>query len=121
MGTYNDLTFMSLCLDFYRISLSIKPYSVHLLADELLNLSVKICSELTVLTLIAGMNLVAKEFVACQINKPPGVLVVSPFAGAGETMQEALVCNPYETEHAADVIHRYVSILLLITVRSSVV
>lgn len=59
------------------------------------------------------MNLVAKEFVACQINKPPGVLVVSPFAGAGETMQEALVCNPYEIEHAADVIHRYVSILSL--------
>lgn len=62
------------------------------------------------------MNLVAKEFVACQINKPPGVLVVSPFAGAGETMQEALVCNPYETQHAADVIHRYVSIFFLIKV-----
>ena len=42
-----------------------------------------------------GMNLVAKEFVACQINEP-GVLIVSPFAGAGETMHEALLCNPYE-------------------------
>ncbi|CAH0561444.1 unnamed protein product [Brassicogethes aeneus] len=53
-----------------------------------------------------GMNLVAKEFVACQINVPPGVLIVSPFAGAGETMHEALVCNPYELDGVAEVIHR---------------
>lgn len=54
-----------------------------------------------------GMNLVAKEFVACQINKPPGVLIVSPFAGAGEMMHEALICNPYEIDEAAEMIHRY--------------
>lgn len=53
-----------------------------------------------------GMNLVAKEFVACQINQPPGVLIVSPFAGAGEMMHEALLCNPYEIDEAAEVIHR---------------
>ncbi|CAH1184203.1 unnamed protein product [Phyllotreta striolata] len=53
-----------------------------------------------------GMNLVAKEFVACQINVPPGVLIVSPFAGAGETMHEALICNPYEIDGASEVIHR---------------
>lgn len=53
-----------------------------------------------------GMNLVAKEFVACQINSPPGVLIVSPFAGAGEMMHEALLSNPYEIGGAADVIHR---------------
>lgn len=53
-----------------------------------------------------GMNLVAKEFVACQISTPPGVLIVSPFAGAGEMMHEALVCNPYEIDDAAEVIHR---------------
>ncbi|KAJ8922620.1 hypothetical protein NQ315_007652 [Exocentrus adspersus] len=53
-----------------------------------------------------GMNLVAKEFVACQINIPPGVLIVSPFAGAGETMHEALICNPYEIDSASEVIHR---------------
>ncbi|XP_046388620.1 alpha,alpha-trehalose-phosphate synthase [UDP-forming] [Ischnura elegans] len=52
-----------------------------------------------------GMNLVAKEFVACRINEP-GVLIVSPFAGAGETMQEALLVNPYEIDDAASVIHR---------------
>lgn len=53
-----------------------------------------------------GMNLVAKEFVACQINTPPGVLIVSPFAGAGETMHEALICNPYEIDSASEIIHR---------------
>ncbi|KAH8339391.1 hypothetical protein KR074_004033 [Drosophila pseudoananassae] len=53
-----------------------------------------------------GMNLVAKEFVACQINEVPGVLVISPFAGAGEMMHEALLCNPYEVNEAAEVIHR---------------
>ena len=37
-----------------------------------------------------GMNLVAKEYVACQINEA-GVLILSPFAGAGDTMTEALL------------------------------
>mgnify|MGYP001164329811 CR=1 FL=1 len=34
-----------------------------------------------------GMNLVAKEFVACRTRKP-GVLILSPSAGAGEIMKE---------------------------------
>lgn len=55
-----------------------------------------------------GMNLVAKEFVACQ-TKEPGVLVLSPFAGAGSAMQEALQVNPYETELYADVINRAIT------------
>ena len=37
-----------------------------------------------------GMNLVAKEFVASQNDEDPGVLILSPFAGAGGLMQEAL-------------------------------
>ena len=37
-----------------------------------------------------GMNLVAKEFVACQSDADPGVLILSPFAGAGGIMHEAL-------------------------------
>ncbi|CAG7837219.1 unnamed protein product [Allacma fusca] len=55
-----------------------------------------------------GMNLVAKEFVACQINKP-GVLVMSPFAGAGEMMHEALTVNPYELDDVAEALHRGLS------------
>jgi len=53
-----------------------------------------------------GMNLVAKEFVACQDENDPGVLILSPFAGAGGLMQEALQVNPYEVENVADTLHR---------------
>lgn len=52
-----------------------------------------------------GMNLVAKEFVACQTGDP-GVLLLSPFAGAGNSMHEALHVNPYETNEFADTIYR---------------
>ena len=50
-----------------------------------------------------GMNLVAKEYVACQIDDP-GVLIISPFTGAGETMLEALSVNPLEANMLADTI-----------------
>lgn len=52
-----------------------------------------------------GMNLVAKEFVACQINET-GVLILSPFAGAGGTMREALLVNPYEVDMVSETIHK---------------
>jgi trehalose 6-phosphate synthase/phosphatase len=52
-----------------------------------------------------GMNLVAKEYVACQIGDP-GVLVLSRFAGASETMREALRVNPYNVDATAEAIHR---------------
>ncbi|CAG0913995.1 unnamed protein product [Notodromas monacha] len=55
-----------------------------------------------------GMNLVAKEYVACQVHDP-GVLILSPFAGAGETMHEALTCNPYEKEDVCDALDRALS------------
>ena len=35
-----------------------------------------------------GMNLVAKEYVACQDPKNPGVLVLSRFAGAAEELTD---------------------------------
>ena len=43
-----------------------------------------------------GMNLVAKEFVASQDERHPGVVVLSRFCGAAETMREALIVNPYD-------------------------
>ncbi|MEM8785772.1 MAG: trehalose-6-phosphate synthase, partial [Pseudomonadota bacterium] len=48
-----------------------------------------------------GMNLVAKEYVAAQDPEDPGVLVLSRFAGAAETMPEAVIINPYDTDQAA--------------------
>ena len=52
-----------------------------------------------------GMNLVAKEYVACQVGDP-GVLLLSEVAGASETMREALALNPYNIDDAADTLHR---------------
>ncbi|CAN5743725.1 N/A [soil metagenome] len=48
-----------------------------------------------------GMNLVAKEFIACQIDDPGGVLVLSKFAGAVEELDGVLEVNPYDPERAA--------------------
>jgi trehalose 6-phosphate synthase/phosphatase len=52
-----------------------------------------------------GMNLVAKEFVTCQVDDP-GVLVLSNLAGAAETMEEALLVNPHDVDGTAGAIHR---------------
>ena len=40
-----------------------------------------------------GMNLVAKEFVACR-NDDSGVLILSPFTGAADRMVDALLADP---------------------------
>ena len=52
-----------------------------------------------------GMNLVAKEYVASQVDET-GVLVVSHMAGAAEELIGALVVNPYDQEGMADSIKR---------------
>jgi trehalose 6-phosphate synthase len=51
-----------------------------------------------------GMNLVAKEFVAAQNPEDPGVLILSRFAGAAETMKEAILVNPHSAEDISDAI-----------------
>ncbi|MGH8078217.1 MAG: alpha,alpha-trehalose-phosphate synthase (UDP-forming), partial [Lysobacter sp.] len=51
-----------------------------------------------------GMNLVAKEFVAAQDGANPGVLLLSPFAGAARELDGALVVNPYDLDGVADAI-----------------
>jgi trehalose 6-phosphate synthase len=49
-----------------------------------------------------GMNLVAKEFCACQVDGC-GVLVLSEFAGAAAQLQRgALLVNPHDIEGMAD-------------------
>lgn len=48
-----------------------------------------------------GMNLVAKEYVVAQDLDDPGVLVLSRFAGAAETMDEALIVNPHDLDDVA--------------------
>jgi len=52
-----------------------------------------------------GMNLVAKEYVACQRDRG-GVLVLSEFAGAAGEMGEAIRVNPYDVPGSADALER---------------
>ncbi len=49
-----------------------------------------------------GMNLVAKEYVAAQDPKDPGMLVLSSLAGAACELEEALIVNPYDRDSVAD-------------------
>jgi trehalose 6-phosphate synthase len=53
-----------------------------------------------------GMNLVAKEYVAAQSPRNPGVLVLSCFAGAAAELDGALIVNPYDTEGIADMLEK---------------
>jgi trehalose 6-phosphate synthase len=52
-----------------------------------------------------GMNLVAKEYVASQDPAKPGVLVLSPFAGAVAELDQALIANPFDIDAIADALH----------------
>src|SRR5271165_2396445 len=53
--------------------------------------------------LIDGMNLVAKEFIACQ-RENAGVLILSEFAGAAEELFNALLVNPYDSAAVARIL-----------------
>jgi alpha,alpha-trehalose-phosphate synthase [UDP-forming]/trehalose-phosphatase len=48
-----------------------------------------------------GMNLVAKEFVAAQEPKEPGVLLLSKFAGAAAELRDAVLTNPWQADGMA--------------------
>lgn len=52
-----------------------------------------------------GMNLVGKEYVRARTDER-GVLVLSTFAGAARSLDDALVINPYDAQGTADVIAR---------------
>jgi trehalose 6-phosphate synthase/phosphatase len=56
-----------------------------------------------------GMNLVAKEYVACQ-EKRPGALILSEFAGAASEMGEAFSVNPYDEAGMAERLHEVLSL-----------
>jgi trehalose 6-phosphate synthase/phosphatase len=52
-----------------------------------------------------GMNLVAKEYVACQVLEP-GVLILSLLAGAAQELETAILVNPYDIWEVAKQIQR---------------
>lgn len=53
--------------------------------------------------LVDGMNLVAKEYIACQTNRP-GVLILSEFAGAAQELPHAIIINPYNINEMTEAI-----------------
>lgn len=59
-----------------------------------------------------GMNLVAKEYVACQDSEDPGVLILSRFAGAADECAAALLVNPYDPEAVGNAIRQALSMPL---------
>ncbi len=53
-----------------------------------------------------GMNLVAKEYVAAQDPKDPGVLILSRFAGSANQLPAALIVNPNSPEEISEALKR---------------
>jgi trehalose 6-phosphate synthase len=51
-----------------------------------------------------GMNLVSYEYIACQ-QKRHGVMILSEFTGASQSLNGSLIFNPWNTEELADMIH----------------
>jgi trehalose 6-phosphate synthase/phosphatase len=52
-----------------------------------------------------GMNLVAKEFIACQVDRQ-GALLLSEMTGARDELSWAIPINPYDLDGCADAIPR---------------
>ncbi|KAF7791196.1 hypothetical protein EIP86_002209 [Pleurotus ostreatoroseus] len=55
-----------------------------------------------------GMNLVSYEYIACQQEKQ-GVLVLSEFAGAAQSLNGSIVVNPWDSQEVADAIYEAVT------------
>jgi trehalose 6-phosphate synthase len=74
-------------------------------SEELL--SFYLASEMALITpLWDGMNLVAKEYCACNYNED-GVLILSEFAGAASQLyQHAILVNPYDINKVSEAIRR---------------
>jgi trehalose 6-phosphate synthase/phosphatase len=51
-----------------------------------------------------GMNLVAKEFIACKTD-PRGVLILSERAGAARELADAIIINPTDTNELVQALH----------------
>ncbi|KAF2664478.1 alpha,alpha-trehalose-phosphate synthase-like protein subunit [Microthyrium microscopicum] len=51
-----------------------------------------------------GMNLVSYEYIASQ-EKNHGVMVLSEFTGAAQSLNGSIIVNPWNTEELADAIH----------------
>ncbi|MGC4057822.1 MAG: trehalose-6-phosphate synthase [Chitinophagaceae bacterium] len=68
------------------------------------------CADLAIVTpLRDGMNLVSKEYIACNINKN-GVLLLGEAAGAANELHDALLLNPNNSDEFARKIYEGLNI-----------
>lgn len=58
-----------------------------------------------------GMNLVSYEYIACQQGKN-GVLILSEFAGAAQSLNGATIINPWNTEESSNAIYESLTLPL---------
>ncbi len=56
-----------------------------------------------------GMNLVAKEYIACRSDLG-GALVLSEFTGAAAELRQALLCNPHDLDDVKDKIQAAIEV-----------
>ncbi|MCI4679611.1 trehalose-6-phosphate synthase [Rhodoblastus acidophilus] len=88
-------------LDWAPIQYLNRSFSQHSLAGFF-----RISSVALVTPLRDGMNLVAKEYVAAQNPEDPGVLILSPFAGAAYELDAALIANPFDPGAVAEALQK---------------
>jgi trehalose 6-phosphate synthase/phosphatase len=90
-GTYGTLSGMPILYQYRSLNFSelIAIYSM--------------CDVGLVTPLRDGMNLVAKEFIACKTNGK-GALILSEMAGAAEELGESIIINPNNIEEIGDAI-----------------
>ncbi|KAI5455051.1 Trehalose-6-P synthase/phosphatase complex synthase subunit [Naganishia albida] len=55
-----------------------------------------------------GMNLVAYEYISSQVDKH-GVMILSEFAGAAQSLNGSVIMNPWDVQSTADAIHAAVT------------
>lgn len=56
-------------------------------------------------SLAAGMNIMAKAYIAAQNPSDPGVLILSKYAGAAEQMTAALIVDPHDPVGMLETLH----------------
>lgn len=79
-------------------------YYYHSMDRETLCAYYSVADICLVTSLRDGLNLVAKEYIACR-NNDDGVLVLSEMAGASEELRYALKIHPYDRNQVASALH----------------
>lgn len=67
-----------------------------------------IADVLTATPLRDGLNLAPYEYIVCQVGRPegPGVVILSEFAGASQSLSGCLRISPWDTEQLALAFHQ---------------